>query len=142
MLADRVDFLGLLDDDAMLAEIAAASVVLVPSRIIEGFALVALEAAHLGRPVVATDVGGLSETVIDGVTGLLVPPEDADALATAVDRLLAAPDRAATMGTAARLAAARFDVDECAGAYTDAYRELGAEPVLRSAATVSGASNG
>ena len=113
--------------DDILREISAASVVVVPSRTIEGFSLVALEAAHLGRPVVATRVGGLSETVEDGLTGLLVPPDDADALATAIRHLLANPTRTNDMCERARRHATRFDVVSCASAYADVYRSLGHE---------------
>jgi glycosyltransferase involved in cell wall biosynthesis len=126
-IAPRVRFLGTLTHDEMLQQIAAASVVLVPSRTIEGFSLVALEAAHLGRPVVATRVGGLPETVEDGLTGLLVPPDDAKQLATAIGDLLANPTRTNDMCERARLRAMRFDVVSCACAYADVYRSLGHE---------------
>jgi hypothetical protein len=121
----RVRFLGNLTRDEILQQIAAAAVVLVPSRTIEGFSLVALEAAHLGRPVVATRVGGLPETVDDGLTGLVVPPDDAGALAAAVGELLADPTRACDMCERARRRAMRFDVVSCACAYGDVYRSLG-----------------
>ena len=126
-IASRVRFLGALTRDDILREISAASVVVVPSRTIEGFSLVALEAAHLGRPVVATRVGGLPETVEDGLTGLLVPPDDADALATAIRHLLADPTRTNDMCERARRRATRFDVVSCACAYADVYRSLGQE---------------
>lgn len=124
-LASRVQLVGTLTHDEMQREITAASVVVVPSRTIEGFSLVALEAAHLGRPVVATQVGGLPETVEDGLTGVLVPPDDADQLATAIDGLLAHHTRAIDMGEQARRRATRFDVASCADAYADVYRTLG-----------------
>jgi len=55
-----------------------------------------------GRPVVATATGGIAETIADGVTGVLVPPEDSPALATAIAGLLADPVGAAAMGERAR----------------------------------------
>ncbi len=70
--------------------------VVVPSRT-EGLGMVALEALALGRPVVASAVGGLVEVVEDGVDGVLVPPDDVDALANALGGLaLVAPRAAAT----------------------------------------------
>jgi glycosyltransferase involved in cell wall biosynthesis len=128
-VAQRVHFLGTLSHDALVHEISEASVVLVPSKTIEGFSLVALEAAHLGRPVVATRVGGLPETVEDGRTGVLVPPNDPERLATAIDSLLTSPGRARDLGERARERAARFDVVSCAGDYAAVYRSLGHDPL-------------
>lgn len=124
-IAARVQFLGTLPHDELLQEISGASLVLVPSKTIEGFSLVALEAAHLGRPVVAARVGGLPETVEDGLTGMLVPPNDAGRLATAIDDLLADDTRAREMGERARERATRFDVVSCAADYAAVYRSLG-----------------
>jgi glycosyltransferase involved in cell wall biosynthesis len=70
--------------------LAAADVVVVPSRH-EGLGVAALEAMAAGKPVVASRVGGLAEVVVDGESGLLVPPEDPAALATALARLLDDP---------------------------------------------------
>jgi glycosyltransferase involved in cell wall biosynthesis len=131
-VAERVRFLGTLTYDEVQREISAASVVVVPSRTIEGFSLVALEAAHLGRPVVASRVGGLPETIEDGLTGMLVPPDDAGQLATAIDDLFADHSRATDMGVQARRRARRFDVASCAEAYADVYRTLcydGRDPI-------------
>jgi phosphatidyl-myo-inositol dimannoside synthase len=66
----------------------------------EGFGLVYHEAGACGRPVIGADAAGCREAVIDGVTGLLVPPGDPAALALAMARLLADPDLAARMGRA------------------------------------------
>src|SRR5436190_9047704 len=115
----RVRFLGTITHDEMHREISTASVVVVPSRTIEGFSLVALEAAHLARPVVASRVGGLPETIEDGRTGVLVPPGDADLLAEAIADLLADHERAIGMGEQARRRATRFDVAGCADSYAD-----------------------
>lgn len=81
----RVRFLGLRDDKAEL--LAACDALVLPSRR-EGLGVAALEAMACGRPVLASRVGGLAETVRDGETGLLVAPEDPDALAEAIARLL------------------------------------------------------
>ncbi|WP_176450059.1 glycosyltransferase family 4 protein [Geodermatophilus saharensis] len=90
--------------------VAAADVVLVPSRV-ESFGLVAVEALLLGRPVVATRIGGLPEVLRDGETGLLVPADDPRALADAVLRLLADPRLAEALGAAGRAdARARFSM--------------------------------
>jgi glycosyltransferase involved in cell wall biosynthesis len=78
-----------------------AAVVVVPSRR-EGYGMVAREAMAYGRPVVATGVGGLLDAVEDGVTGLVVPPGDVDALRTALERLLGDLELRARLGAAAR----------------------------------------
>ncbi len=82
---------------------------------IEGLPLVVLEAMAAGVPVVATSVGGTPEAVVDGETGLLVPPRDVDALAGAIDALLSDPERAQRLGAAGRRRAReRFDADAAA----------------------------
>jgi glycosyltransferase involved in cell wall biosynthesis len=70
--------------------LAAADVVVVPSRH-EGLGVAALEAMAAGKPVVVSRVGGLAEVVVDGESGLVVPPEDPAALAAALARLLDDP---------------------------------------------------
>jgi glycosyltransferase involved in cell wall biosynthesis len=80
-----VVFLGHRDDVPEL--LPASDVVAIPS-VQEGQGLVALEAMAARRPVVATSVGGLTEMIRDGVTGLLVAPEDSSALASALSRVL------------------------------------------------------
>jgi glycosyltransferase involved in cell wall biosynthesis len=69
----------------------------------EGTPNAVLEAMALESPIVATDVGGTAELVIDGLHGVIVPPGDAQALARAMRRALADPDRARRMAAAARL---------------------------------------
>jgi len=95
-------------------------VLVAPSRQ-EPFGTVLAEAMVVGTPVVATRVGGLAEVVDDGVTGLLVEPDDPEALATAVLRVL---ERRDEMGEAARAAAQRFGAD----AYADRVEALIAPP--------------
>jgi glycosyltransferase involved in cell wall biosynthesis len=84
---------------------AAADVVLAPYRI-EAQSGVALTAFHFGRPVIASDAGGLPE-IVDGRNGIVVPSEDVDALAGAVDEFFTSRDRAA-MEAGARDAARRY----------------------------------
>ncbi|MBZ0168797.1 Glycosyltransferase, group 1 family protein [Candidatus Methylomirabilis lanthanidiphila] len=77
--------------------------IFVLSSLWEGMSNSLLEAMAAGKPVVATDVGGGSEVVLEGKTGFLVPPKDPEALADAVLRLLAAPDLARNLGVAGRV---------------------------------------
>jgi glycosyltransferase involved in cell wall biosynthesis len=96
----------------------------VPSIGHETFGLVALEAMAAGRPVVATAVGGLADLVVDGTTGLLVPPGDVSALRDAIQRLLSDPRRRADMGAAARRRAAEFSADMIVPRIERIYREV------------------
>jgi len=117
-----VDFVGFVSD--VPAFLSRIGILAVPSRS-EGLGLVAVEGMAAGRPVVASCTGGLSEVVAHGETGFLVEPEDPQALAGAIRRLLADPALAARMGAAGRArAAAQFSADRMA-AETDAlYEEL------------------
>lgn len=80
----------------------------VPSILPETFGLVALETAAAGKPIVASDIGGLSEVIVDDETGLLVPPGDAGALSAAMQRLLVEPQLRERLGAAAHKRAAEF----------------------------------
>ena len=80
---------------------ASAHIAVLPSRR-EGLPLTLLEAAACGRPLVATDVPGCREIARDGLNALLVPPDDAQALADAIDRLAADPELRARFGRAGR----------------------------------------
>ena len=102
----RVEYLGRLDPAALRAAFAGALCVVVPNvprhdGLFEGFGLVALEAAAAGGVVLAADHGGLRDAVQDGVTGLLLPPGDAEAWADAIVRVRAWSDRAEPISCAA-----------------------------------------
>jgi len=86
-LSDLVTFLGRRDQETLHRYYAAADVVVMPSHY-ESFGMVALEAMACGTPVIATDVGGLSQLVRDGETGFLVPGMDAVALAERLGQVL------------------------------------------------------
>ena len=116
-VADRVRFLGWVPDAVPV--LRGSTVVALPS-LAEGLPLVALEAMALGRPVVATAVGGTPEAVEDGVTGRLVPPADAMALAAALRELFEDPTRAAALGAAGRRRVdERFGIARLGAAYVD-----------------------
>ncbi len=122
-VADRVEWPGWLEPHEVRALLDRASIVLVPSRA-EAFGIVALEAAFMARPVVTSGIGGLAEVVADGSTGIVVPPDDAAALAAAVETLIDDPRRADRMGIDARdRALADFGLDRCLDGYEAAYRK-------------------
>jgi glycosyltransferase involved in cell wall biosynthesis len=106
-LTDRLIHLGTLDRAGLWAELAEASVALLPSRA-ESFGLAIAEAQAAGVPVVSYRAGAVPEVVEDGVTGLLCPIGDTEALAQALARLLGDPVLRRRMGEAARERARRF----------------------------------
>ena len=100
----------------------------------EGTPTVLMEAMACGVPVVATDVGGVSEVVVDGVTGSLVPPSDQGALASALVSLLSDPKLVSRMGAAGRAhAIANFSVERSLDAHLRAYALATAGPNARRA---------
>jgi glycosyltransferase involved in cell wall biosynthesis len=98
-LGRRVVLMGARSD--IPAVLSAIDIFVLASRE-EGLPNSILEAMAAGKPVVATNVGGVAEAVVDGVTGLLVPRADPLALGSAIRRLLADPGEAAAMGRAGR----------------------------------------
>ena len=99
VLRDTLTYLGFWDDAREV--IAASDVIVCPSRF-ESLGMVHLESMAMARPVVSMDNGGPAETVVDGETGYLVPPEAPDALADRVVRLLRDPALREQMGRAGR----------------------------------------
>lgn len=97
-LDGAVELLGNRTDVAEL--LPTADVFVLPSYAVENLPFAVLEAMAAELPVVATDIGALSELVVDGVTGLLVPPHRPAALAAALGEILADPQRARRMGRA------------------------------------------
>lgn len=98
-LSERIHFLGFRGD---VADFVAAADVFALSSAWEGVPLSVQEAILLGTPVVSTDVGGMSEIVTDRISGALVPPGDAGALAAALDEVCASPATAAAWAARAR----------------------------------------
>jgi glycosyltransferase involved in cell wall biosynthesis len=100
-IQEKVVFAGAISNDEINGYYADADLVVLPS-LKEATSISALEAMSSAKPVVASNVGGLPYLVEDGVTGSLVPPADAYALATAISELLSSPDQGSAMGAAAR----------------------------------------
>lgn len=115
-------FAGFRDD---LPAILPCLDLLVHPALMEGLGVSLLQAASAGVPIVASDVGGIPEAVRDGVNGLLVPPSDAPALASAVGRLLGDPALARRLGEAGRrLMRSEFSVGAMVEGNLSVYREL------------------
>jgi glycogen synthase len=123
-LGESVQFLGWVSPPRIYELLNQCTFVLMPSRW-EPFGLVALQAAQMARPVVAARVDGLPEIVVDRETGLLVQPGDVTAFASAVESLLAEPERAVRMGDAAFSRAQRvFDWERFVDGYEALYTKL------------------
>lgn len=121
-LYDEVRFLGFISDAAEF--LAGVDLLAMPS-LYEGLGVAALEAMAAGRAVVATRVGGLTESVIDGATGLLVPPRDPTALADAIAKLAQARSLAREMGDRGRERARRhFSLESMAKQNESYYYDL------------------
>jgi glycosyltransferase involved in cell wall biosynthesis len=118
----RVQFLGYRPD---VRELYPGVDVLVNTSISEGISLTLLEAMAACVPVVATAVGGTPEVVVDGVTGLLVPPRSPNAVAVALDELLQSPDRRQQLSSAGReRVETLFTFERMASLYFAAYVRL------------------
>ncbi|MEL7245801.1 MAG: glycosyltransferase, partial [Cyanobacteria bacterium J06573_2] len=100
-ITEITEFPGRVSQKDLPSYYAAADVCVVPSHY-EPFGLVAIEAMASYTPVVASDVGGLQFTVVNEETGLLAPPQDAQAFANAIDRILLDAQWAEKLGQAAR----------------------------------------
>ena len=102
--------------------------VLVMPSLTEGFPLVLVEAMAVGKAVVATRVGGISEIVQDGVDALLVPPTDFNALAEKIELLLTEPQTARRIAQTAIESCRRFSLDSNVRQLQDLYRQLVKRP--------------
>jgi D-inositol-3-phosphate glycosyltransferase len=122
-VADRVRFLGALERDDVAPLLRSADVVCCCPWY-EPFGLVAVEAMACGVPVVASQVGGLAETVVDGRTGVLVPPRSPAAIAEAVRRVVSDPTRRAEMSDAACRRAKAYGWDRIGARTMDVYDHL------------------
>lgn len=121
-LGARVSLLGQRDD---VPDLLRAADLYVAASHLEGLNTALMDAGLAGLPAVATRAGGIPEVVEDGVTGLLVPRRNPDALAAAIDRLAGDPELRAILGAAAaRRVAAEFSVDRMVEQTLQAYERV------------------
>lgn len=110
---DMVDFVGNKDDDALVQYFQACDIYVHTPRVVnynfEGFGIVYLEAGACKKPVIAADAGGIRDAVIDGNTGVIVPPEDSSTLAYAIAKLLSDDATRMKMGAAGHAHAREHD---------------------------------
>jgi 2-deoxystreptamine N-acetyl-D-glucosaminyltransferase/2-deoxystreptamine glucosyltransferase len=132
--AGRITLAGFVEHARVPAVLASLDVLVLPSAY-EEMGSVLTEAMAAGLPVVASDVGGIPEVVRHGVTGLLVPPGDVDALAAALDRVVAEPALRARLAAGARARSADYGWPALAARVAGVYdRVLGVTADLESAA--------
>jgi glycogen(starch) synthase len=123
--AEQIEFAGWVMPDRVPSLINTATMVLMPSRWPEPFGLVALQAAQMGRPTIASAIGGLPEVVENGATGLLVELDDEYALADAIRYLLSDPAAARRLGeNARRRAREKFDFSALVDAYERVFTDV------------------
>jgi len=121
-LEEKVIFAGFRKD---VREILGAIDILVLSSLREGFPMIILEAMAMGKPIVAANIEGVNESIVDGVTGILVPPKDSEALAGAILTLIKDKDRAGRMGQAGREAVKeKFNINNMIRGHKQLYEEL------------------
>lgn len=119
---DIVGFVGAKNQNVLPNYYAAADVIVMPSHY-ESFGLVALEAMAMGRPVIASEVGGLAHLVVDGATGFHIPPKDPEALTRRICDLLFNPRLREMLGKQARSEAAKYDWSVISQEITSLYEE-------------------
>jgi rhamnosyl/mannosyltransferase len=126
-LNTQVHFLGDIDDATLPTVYAASDVFVLPSHLrAEGFGIVQIEAQAAGLPTICTELGtGTSYVTQHGVTGIVVPSADSDALARAIDALAASPLLRRTFGSAGRRrTATMFSVEHMLDRVTEIYEEI------------------
>jgi glycosyltransferase involved in cell wall biosynthesis len=123
-LEEQVEFIGWVPPEEVPEVLNKATLLVLPSRG-EGLPMAALEAAHMARPIITTDVGGNPETVLHRQTGLIVRAGDVQGLVDAIAYLLDHPQLAQEMGYAARQHAQEvFSLKKTADAYDKIYHKL------------------
>lgn len=121
--AAQVEFLGGVDQPTLLQWYGQADICVVPSLLYESFSYTAAQAMAFGKPVVASRIGGIPETVDDGVSGILFEPGDAAQLADAIIRLARDPGLSQRMGCAGRAQVERaYDARLVASGILKVYR--------------------
>jgi glycosyltransferase involved in cell wall biosynthesis len=123
-LPENVFLMGSWPHAAIMEAYRRSSMSLLPSVCPETFGIVVIEAMSMGRPVIASRIGGLSDVIIDGENGFLVPPGDAVALKQAMERLLDDAELRARMGQGALRRAQDFRASAVVPRIESIYRAL------------------
>ncbi|HKQ33642.1 MAG TPA: glycosyltransferase, partial [Thermodesulfobacteriota bacterium] len=119
-LSNRVIFLGQRND---VRELLLGCDLFVLPSLFEGLPLSVMEAMAAGKPVIASDIGGVNELIRDGETGYLVPPGDTHALARSINTLISDPALARRMALAGKtLVEKEFSADSMVAGVTDIYK--------------------
>lgn len=120
-LGAHIELLGVCQD---ISRLMAEADLLIQSSVSEGLPIVLIEAAMSALPIVATDVGGCAEIVVDGHSGYVVPARDPRALADAIEKLLSDEARYVAFSAASKRASDSFTIGCCANAHLGLYRAL------------------
>jgi glycosyltransferase involved in cell wall biosynthesis len=124
LMEQRVVFCRWVDGDAKTWLLQNAVCNVMPSRHSEAFGLTALESFAAGRPVIASDVPGLRDLVVDGQNGLLVEPDSVNALTAALREMLGRPERLEQFGQKARRTAEGFSWDRAVERHLELFESL------------------
>ena len=122
-IACRAHFLGYREDAVAIMQ--ASDIVVLPSVAKEGLGICLIEAAFVGKPTIGSDAPGIDEAIVDGETGLLVAPGDAEALSEAIDRLLSDEQLSRRLGeNGRRRAQEKFTIEAQSEATIALYRQM------------------
>jgi glycosyltransferase involved in cell wall biosynthesis len=120
-LGERFQFLGQRDD---VLQLLAGADAFVLASLHEGLPVALMEATSVGLPIVASSVGGVPQTLEDGVDALLVPPGDPGSLVDAMKRLASDPELRHRLGHQAKLRSSLFDIAQASRAVDDIYLQV------------------
>ncbi len=123
-LRNSVHFTGNLMQDKIIHHFKVTDIVVVPSICYESFGLVVVEAMMHGKPVIASNAGGLSELVDDGITGLLVRPDSAIELGSGIIKLLTDPNMIESMGRASINKAKAYSIKQYVDTHIKLYKKV------------------
>lgn len=123
-LSDRVSFTGWISNRSRLSQYLKRATVFVLSSLSEGTPQAIIEAMSYGLPIVATNVGGIPEIVVDGVNGFLVPPRNEQALAEAIEKALSDTNLQRRASSKNREVAKRFLLPTVAQSTYNYFREI------------------
>ena len=123
-LSSSVKFIGKVDNYKVIEYLQKMDIFVIPS-IRESFGVAAVEASACSIPVIATNIGGLPEVVIDGTTGFLVPPRDENAIADRIIRLIDDSELRVQMGSEGReYIKSNYDIQLCGSLMKSKYEEI------------------